>query len=718
MKETGSLSNEIYDKAVNYTEKFSTLHSNMRTWTQFRHGKQWKATDEQDLLEIGHAPVVVDYTDPCIEHLCSNLTANNPKFSAVGRMDADVKIGRMWANWLAYMFDISEGRAQHMLATSDFAERGVAWYQLNDDGDSSYGLGDLKFRRVDPFMVFPDYTSKHVFADDADEIILLDNFNAKQWKKAYPDYVDAFKSSSADQFLSAPEDKSLYDYGDRSDTGDVVFPWEYYDGSDDIKTAICHYSLDRVHLYYVFNASFNRSKVMDFKELKAYMKEVVPIFELNNNGQPVYFEAPIDERIVQMMSAGYKEKGIEHRIIPATREILVQYGVVNIRKFSNFRARKRVQLGKDQIYDVELPISRYPVIPVYDRFTGSPLGSRSRIADVINMQRYSNKFMSLTMAYMQSAVGVKVMTPRGSLMGKRDEFDMKILKPSFNIEFDASLGSPFAFQLPPLPSQIFVIMQNLKHMIEYHIGTFEGSMGNPEALPETFRTTVAADNYAMKRMAYIVKRSDDAFSRLASVAIEWAGQYYNGDRMFRILSDKPTEESQFVVNQQINFDDYRATIAKADDAEARIVDVITVAGSSLPSNKMAEYQMALQAYKESGGQIVDAYEVRKKGEFFDVDGITARIDEKNRLMANIESLETELKKVNGDLQTAQREAVHAKMKVEVNNFETELSKELLRIKAMGTEAASTVIKKIEGELDKFKAELVTLKPAEETPSQQ
>ena len=85
------LNEEIYDKTIDYVAQYADLHEDMRTWVEFRHGKQWKSSDESDLKSIGHAPITVDYIDPCIEHLCSYLTANNPKFSAVGRMDSDTK---------------------------------------------------------------------------------------------------------------------------------------------------------------------------------------------------------------------------------------------------------------------------------------------------------------------------------------------------------------------------------------------------------------------------------------------------------------------------------------------------------------------------------------------------------------------------------------------------------------------------------------------------
>ena len=72
--------------------------------------------------------------------------------------------------------------------------------------------------------------------------------------------------------------------------------------------------------------------------------------------------------------------------------------------------------------------------------------------------------------------------------------------------------------------------------------------------------------------------------------------------------------------------------------------------------------------------IVDKYEVLKKNpEIFDKAGIMKRTDEKQQMMQQIQALEEQLKTLQGDLQTAQRESVQDRKRVEVEKFKSRLS---------------------------------------------
>jgi hypothetical protein len=72
--------------------------------------------------------------------------------------------------------------------------------------------------------------------------------------------------------------------------------------------------------------------------------------------------------------------------------------------------------------------------------------------------------------------------------------------------------------------------------------------------------------------------------------------------------------------------------------------------------------------------IVDKYEVLKKNpEIFDKEGIMRRTDEVTQMRQHIQQLEGQLKNLQGDLQTAQRESVQDRKRVAVEKFKTQLS---------------------------------------------
>ena len=94
-----------------------------------------------------------------------------------------------------------------------------------------------------------------------------------------------------------------------------------------------------------------------------------------------------------------------------------------------------------------------------------------------------------------------------------------------------------------------------------------------------------------------------------------------------------------------------------------------VSGSTLPSNRVAEYQMYLEAFKLG---LVDDVEVLKKSEIFDKEGVLKRKGQMAQMQGYIKQLEKQLKDLSGDLQTAQRENVHSRKQVETQKFKSEL----------------------------------------------
>ena len=102
-------------------------------------------------------------------------------------------------------------------------------------------------------------------------------------------------------------------------------------------------------------------------------------------------------------------------------------------------------------------------------------------------------------------------------------------------------------------------------------------------------------------------------------------------------------------------------------------DVRIVSGSTLPSNRVAEYQMYLDAFKLG---LVDDVEVLKKSEIFDKEGVLKRKGQMAQMQGYIKQLEDKIKNISGDLQTSQRENVNSRKQVEAQKFKSQL-KEVL-----------------------------------------
>ena len=79
----------------------------------------------------------------------------------------------------------------------------------------------------------------------------------------------------------------------------------------------------------------------------------------------------------------------------------------------------------------------------------------------------------------------------------------------------------------------------------------------------------------------------------------------------------------------------------------------------------------MDAYKNG---IIDRNEVLKKTEVFDMEGVLERIDMITQLQQQLQQLQDENKKLSGDLQSRDREAVNLRKKVETEKFKGKLDK--------------------------------------------
>ena len=133
-------------------------------------------------------------------------------------------------------------------------------------------------------------------------------------------------------------------------------------------------------------------------------------------------------------------------------------------------------------------------------------------------------------------------------------------------------------------------------------------------------------------------------------------------------NNKPKEVR---INQNIYDEISGHLMEKLNDISVGKYDIIIVSGSTLPSNRWARFEYYMQLY-QSG--LIDQIEVLKQTDVADMEGVLERAGQMQKLMQQVQQQEDQIKKLQGDLQTAQRESVHDRKRVEVKEFEKKLAK--------------------------------------------
>tara|TARA_R110002050_G_scaffold66318_2_gene143281 strand:- start:206 stop:1249 length:1044 start_codon:yes stop_codon:yes gene_type:complete len=283
------------------------------------------------------------------------------------------------------------------------------------------------------------------------------------------------------------------------------------------------------------------------------------------------------------------------------------------------------------------------------------------------LQEYINKIRSLIIAHASTSTNVKLLIPRGSADLNQIEQEWSKAGTSV-IEFDAELGAPIVAGPVPLPNELYKNEADAKYDLEYGFGIFELMQGSSKSAPSTYRGTLVIDEFGQRR---IKSRRDDIegmLNQVAKVAIPLMQQLYTEEKVIRLIQPNGDEKEQ-----RFNFykEMENGDVSRFHDIGVGKYDVVVVSGSTLPTNRMALLNTYMEMYKMG---LIDQTEVLKKSELIDVDGVLERSGQMKQMMQQMQAMEQELKKVKGDLQTAEREEVHAKKRLEVEKFSGDLDK--------------------------------------------
>ena len=160
-----------------------------------------------------------------------------------------------------------------------------------------------------------------------------------------------------------------------------------------------------------------------------------------------------------------------------------------------------------------------------------------------------------------------------------------------------------------------------------------------------------------------------SLSQVGQVIYNLAKEHYKFKKTFRVVQPN-NDLTEFTINMRLYDDKTNEIVSIDNDLSIGQHDVRIISGSTLPSNKVAEYNMYLDAYKLG---LVDDVEVLKKSEIFDKEGVLQRKGTMAKMQQYIAQLENQVKKLGGDLQTAERESVSARKRTEVEKFKTRLN---------------------------------------------
>ena len=684
---------ETQDLYQKYSSKRDTWSQHAKEDKEFRLGRQW-TQEQKDVLESrGQAPIVINRIHPAVESAKAMLTSNRPNFRCAPREDSDNKIAQVMSNMLAYMYDISDGRNVVRQAVDDYYVMGVGYLHVYQDPTMDMGKGEVCFHDVDPLDVYVDPNSRHRFFDDAENIIISKLFTKDQAKVLYPMYkkkIDNAGGGNWSNDWNAPATT-------RADDGEVIFPEDVgrMDNQEYIRGYERYYKVD-VNEFRIFEKFSGKEELLDEDKYQKYLQKAA--FKINGQLVPdeekaaqlytqlvtVNQEAYMKE-LEMMQQAGYDEKSIKEHEDRGPMEVdmtklvyadLVQEGLIEVVQVTMKRVKQCIIVGDTKLYSRILPLEHYPLIPIMNIHTRTPYPV-SDVRLVKGLQEYINKTRSLIIAHATTSTNTKILVPEGSVDMK--DFEEKWAQPGVAIPYDPTDGAPMPVQPTPLPNELYQNETTAKNDIDHALGLYEMMMGNAQQAQSTYNGTISIDEFGQRKMKSKLADIEAALTRLGYVAIPLMQQLYTSRKIIRVIQPN-NSVTEYMINKRM-VDDKTGEVKIFNDITVGKYDIIVVTGSTLPSNRYAELEFYMDAFQKG---LIDRQEVLKKTEIFDMEGVMQRTDTIGKLQGQLKGAQEEIKKLKGDMQSRDREAVNLRKRIEVEKFKNELDQVSNKAKAAGT----------------------------------
>jgi len=370
-----------------------------------------------------------------------------------------------------------------------------------------------------------------------------------------------------------------------------------------------------------------------------------------------------------MMQGEETEAGLEGSTTILTRvtfQDLIDTGNILYNKIELKRIKQTVSVGGQLLFINVLPLEDYPIVTMMNGHNRNPYPT-SDVRLVKGLQSYINKIRSLIVAHASSSTNVKLLIPRGSMNKKQLEEEWARAGTAV-IEFDPELGTPIVAGPIPLPNELYKNEADAKADIERILGIYAMMQGDPNATPQTYKGTLAIDEYGQRRIKSKRDDIEECVNQVAKIVVQFIQYTYTTMKVMRLLqpNHKPKEVT---INEPVYDQISGEFLGKLNDVTVGKYDVIVVSGSTLPSNRYARFEYYMELYKSG---IIDQIEVLKQTEIANVEDVMNRSSKMSKLMSQVQSQDATIKDLQGDLQTARRELVHARQRVEIEKFKTDL----------------------------------------------
>ena len=714
------------------TTKKNKAHINKQLWDRANnsHRQRWQhlsqkgfdfyldeqlSKEEKDQLEESGMPTfTINRVTPIIEIMKYFVTANNPKWKAVGATGDDVDTAQVHSDIADYCWYLSNGKSLYSQIALDALTKGIGYFLIDVDKDADRGMGEVRFSRLDPYDVYVDPASRDFLFRDANFIQVRKNIARTRLINMLPEFEAKIKkvSKSTDVISYSERDTEL---GGFSQPEDITMGISLEAEDEDIIPYYETYSKKKFpyrNVYIKVNpspAEMDNIKEAVQKELSDFRQEIevglmekqMQIEQAAQAGEIIPERAQLEIKKSQEMAAqAIKEKEMQlmseaqdaatqvkqqimsesdYKIIESNAE--AKKNILDSIKFFENRIVQTCSAGDDVfLYEYILPLNEYPIIPIPYMYTGTPF-PMSAVTPLIGKQQEINKAHQIMLHNANLASNLRWMYEEGAV--PEEEWEKYSSSPGALLKYRQGFATPTPILPAPINNAFYTVVQQGKSDIEYISGVPSAMMGFAQDQAETYRGLLANDEFGTRRLkAWMGSVVEPALEHIGKVFQKVSQKHYSVEKVFRIVQPEagqsPQEQEKEVrINIQI-YNDYGEAIGKFKDYASARFDIRVVAGATMPVNRWAlleEYFKWYQAGLIDDIAMIAETDIRNKKQ------VIERKSVYSQLQGQVSSMEEAMKDREGTIETLERQLVQAGIKMKVGNASNEIRKDVLETEA-------------------------------------
>jgi len=669
--------------------------------------------DEKDALEEAGMPTFqINRITPIIETMKYFVTANNPRWKAVAVDGSDTNIAQIHSDISDYCWNISNGKAVYGSVILDALAKGVGYFFIDVDTDLDNGKGDVVFKRIDPYDVYPDPMSRDFLLRDASFIIVKKAVPKNQLKQMFPEHIRKINKASEQgrmqSYSMADRDSSdaiiHEDIGtsvDSEGAKDQII--DYYECFEKIRVPFYNLTIQM----YPSDEDMKNVKIVSEQKLKSFIEEsqvatkeaILSIDRQLQAGEIIEERALLEiKKAEEALRYGIERKKSE--IDYATQEELnrteskvvtekeykllieneqVAKTIIDSVKFYEKRVKVSCSLGSDvTMYEYILPITDYPIIPVPYLYTGTPY-PMSAVIPMIGKQQEVNKAHQVMLHNANLASNLRWIYEEGSV--PEDEWEQYSSAPGALLKYRPGFTPPTPVLPAPINNAFFTVTQEGKSDMEYIAGIPSAMMGFTQEQAETYRGLLANDEFGTRRIkAWMNSVLEPALEHTGEIFKQHSQSHYRIDKVFRIVQPNTAgdyDEKETRINIPI-YNDYGDQVQLWNDYASSRFDIRIVAGAVMPLNRWAlleEYFRWFQAGLIDDVAMLSETDVRGKEQILERKSLYAQLQQQ------IQSLESQMKDKMGENETLKRQLVQAGIRHQIGVGSNEIKKDVLETEA-------------------------------------